>query len=74
MAPPDAVNCGGGAEWHGGGGCMDISVKDKGVYAFGPFRLDPVRRTLTRDGVLVKLAARPFDTLLYLIQIGRAHV
>ena len=47
---------------------MDVSVKDRGVYAFGPFRLDPVRRTLTRDGVPVKLAARLFETLLYLIE------
>ena len=47
---------------------MDVSVKDRGVYAFGPFRLDPVRRTLTRDGVSVKLAARLFETLLYLIE------
>jgi len=35
---------------------------------FGPFRLDPVRRTLTRDSAPIKLAARPFDTLLYLIE------
>ena len=47
---------------------MDVSVRDKGVYEFGPFRLDPVRRTLTRDGAPVKLASRPFDTLLYLIE------
>jgi TolB-like protein/DNA-binding winged helix-turn-helix (wHTH) protein/Tfp pilus assembly protein PilF len=47
---------------------MDVSVKDRGVYAFGPFRLDPVRRTLTRDGTPVKLAARLFETLLYLIE------
>jgi TolB-like protein/DNA-binding winged helix-turn-helix (wHTH) protein/Flp pilus assembly protein TadD len=47
---------------------MDVSVKDKGVYAFGPFRLDPVRRTLTREGTAIKLAARLFDTLLYLIE------
>jgi TolB-like protein/DNA-binding winged helix-turn-helix (wHTH) protein len=47
---------------------MDVSVKDKGVYVFGPFRLDPVRRTLTRDGAPIKLAARLFDTLLYLME------
>jgi TolB-like protein/DNA-binding winged helix-turn-helix (wHTH) protein/tetratricopeptide (TPR) repeat protein len=47
---------------------MDISVNNKGVYAFGPFRLDPLRRTLTRDDAPVKLAARLFDTLLYLVE------
>ena len=47
---------------------MDISIKDKGVYAFGPFRLDPVRRTLMRGGVAVKLAPRLFETLLYLAE------
>jgi TolB-like protein/DNA-binding winged helix-turn-helix (wHTH) protein/tetratricopeptide (TPR) repeat protein len=47
---------------------MDVSVSDKGVYVFGPFRLDPVRRTLMQQGAPVKLAARLFDTLLYLIE------
>src|SRR5271168_4349183 len=47
---------------------MDVSVKDRGVYAFGPFRLDPVRRTLSRGGMPVKPAARVFETLLYLIE------
>jgi TolB-like protein/DNA-binding winged helix-turn-helix (wHTH) protein/Tfp pilus assembly protein PilF len=47
---------------------MDVSVRDKGIYAFGPFRLDPVRRTLMRDGVAVKLAPRLFETLLYLVE------
>jgi DNA-binding winged helix-turn-helix (wHTH) protein/predicted Zn-dependent protease len=47
---------------------MDVSVSDKGIYVFGPFRLDPVRRALSRDGMPIKLAARPFDTLLYLVQ------
>jgi TolB-like protein/DNA-binding winged helix-turn-helix (wHTH) protein/tetratricopeptide (TPR) repeat protein len=51
-----------------GGSRMDVSVRDKGVYVFGPFRLDPVRRTLSRDRVPIKLAARLFDTLLYLIE------
>jgi len=47
---------------------MDISVREAGFYAFGRFALDPVRRTLTRDGVPVDLTARLFDTLLYLVQ------
>jgi TolB-like protein/DNA-binding winged helix-turn-helix (wHTH) protein len=39
-----------------------------GVLIFGPFRLDPTRRTLLRDGVVVPLTARLFETLLYLAQ------
>jgi serine/threonine-protein kinase len=47
---------------------MDFFTREKGVYAFGPFRLDPVRRALLRDGERVKLGARLFDTLLYLVE------
>ena len=46
---------------------MDISTRERGVFLFGPFRLDPVRRTLLRDGVQVVLAPRLFDTLLHLV-------
>jgi DNA-binding winged helix-turn-helix (wHTH) protein len=38
------------------------------VYAFGPYRLDPVRRSLLRGGEAVRLTARVFDTLLYLVE------
>jgi DNA-binding winged helix-turn-helix (wHTH) protein/TolB-like protein/Flp pilus assembly protein TadD len=37
-------------------------------YEFGPFRLDPVRRLLTREGEPLPLAQKPFDTLLVLVQ------
>jgi DNA-binding winged helix-turn-helix (wHTH) protein/TolB-like protein len=47
---------------------MDISIKDRGVFAFGPFRLDPLRRTLRRDGATLKLSPRLFDTLLLLVE------
>lgn len=47
---------------------MDVFTREKGIYAFGPFRLDPVRRALMRDGERVKLGARLFDTLLYLVE------
>jgi DNA-binding winged helix-turn-helix (wHTH) protein len=47
---------------------MDISVRDNGVYVFGPFRLDPVRRALLRDGDPLTLPPRLFDTLLYLVE------
>lgn len=36
------------------------------VYVFGPFRLDPARRTLHRDGAPVVLSGRTFDLLLAL--------
>jgi serine/threonine-protein kinase len=47
---------------------MDVPVTGQTAYVFGPFRLDPVRRTVTRDGVALKLAPRLFDTLLFLVQ------
>ena len=46
---------------------MDIALREQGVYAFGPFRLDPVRRTLLRADDPLKLSERLFDTLLYLV-------
>jgi DNA-binding winged helix-turn-helix (wHTH) protein len=47
---------------------MGFLAREKGIYAFGPFRLDPVRRILTRGRDSVKLTARLFDTLLYLVE------
>jgi serine/threonine-protein kinase len=47
---------------------MDVFTHEKGVYAFGPFRLDPVRRALLRGGERIKLGARLFDTLVYLVE------
>jgi DNA-binding winged helix-turn-helix (wHTH) protein len=38
-----------------------------GGYSFGPFRLDPEDRRLTREGELVELNARYFDALLLMI-------
>lgn len=39
------------------------------IYEFGDFRLDASRRLLTgRDGRVVPLTPKPFDTLLYLVQ------
>ncbi len=37
-------------------------------YEFGPFRVDPVRRLLTREGESLPLAQKAFDTLLVLVQ------
>ncbi|MDX1983531.1 MAG: winged helix-turn-helix domain-containing protein [Bryobacteraceae bacterium] len=38
------------------------------LYAFGPFRLDPQRRHLTRSGRSVMLPAKVFDTLVALVE------
>jgi TolB-like protein/DNA-binding winged helix-turn-helix (wHTH) protein/Flp pilus assembly protein TadD/rhodanese-related sulfurtransferase len=47
---------------------MDVPIREAGVFLFGPFRLDPVRRILSRHGATVSLSGRLFDTLLYLVQ------
>ena len=39
-----------------------------GIYVFGPFRLDPDERQLTRDGQLVPLTPKAFAVLLTLVQ------
>ena len=53
---------------------MDARRSTGSAYAFGPFRLDPVERKLTRDGEPVPLRAKLFDTLCLLIeQAGRLY-
>lgn len=47
---------------------MDISVSDKDLYVFGSFAIDPLKRSLLRDGVPVPLSPKVFDTLLYLVE------
>jgi DNA-binding winged helix-turn-helix (wHTH) protein/pimeloyl-ACP methyl ester carboxylesterase len=42
-------------------------------YVFGPFRLDPADRLLTKQGELVPLTPKALDTLLVLIESG-GHV
>src|ERR1043165_1843472 len=37
-------------------------------YEFGPFRVDPLRRVLTREGRPVALTSKCFDTLLALVE------
>src|SRR6266478_6166508 len=45
----------------------------KHIYEFGPFRVDSGERMLLRDGEVVSLAPKAFDTLLLLIRnSGRA--
>lgn len=38
------------------------------VYEFGPFRLDVPDRRVTRDGVVIFLPPKEFDTLHYLVE------
>jgi eukaryotic-like serine/threonine-protein kinase len=38
------------------------------IYTFGPFRLEVATRTLSREGEVVTLTSKAFDTLLVLIQ------
>lgn len=38
------------------------------IYTFGPFRLEPAERRLTRDGRLVPLQPKQFDTLVALVE------
>jgi TolB-like protein/DNA-binding winged helix-turn-helix (wHTH) protein/Flp pilus assembly protein TadD len=38
------------------------------IYEFGPFRIDTVKRLLWREGQLVQLTSKGFDTLLVLIE------
>jgi DNA-binding winged helix-turn-helix (wHTH) protein len=38
------------------------------LYEFGPFRLDVNERLLMRDGNVVPLSPKVFDTLLVLVQ------
>jgi DNA-binding winged helix-turn-helix (wHTH) protein/tetratricopeptide (TPR) repeat protein len=47
---------------------MDVSVREGKRYEFGAFRLDPLRRVVTRHGAAVPLTPTLFDTLLYLIE------
>jgi DNA-binding winged helix-turn-helix (wHTH) protein/tetratricopeptide (TPR) repeat protein len=48
-------------------GQMDRSVRLQGLYAFGPFVLDPARRVLMRNAEPVALTPTVFDTLLHLV-------
>jgi Tol biopolymer transport system component/DNA-binding winged helix-turn-helix (wHTH) protein len=45
-----------------------MSNQEQHFYEFGPFRLDPVKRRLLRDGEPVLLTPKAFDTLLELVR------
>jgi DNA-binding winged helix-turn-helix (wHTH) protein len=38
------------------------------IFVFSPFRMDPARRLLTRDGQPIELKPKEFDTLLVLVE------
>jgi Tol biopolymer transport system component len=43
-------------------------IETKGFYEFGPFRIDPAERLVIREGVVVPLPPKAFDTLLLLVR------
>jgi TolB-like protein/DNA-binding winged helix-turn-helix (wHTH) protein/Flp pilus assembly protein TadD len=45
-----------------------MSLQEKHFYHFGPFRLDPWKRRLSRGDELISLTPKAFDTLLALVQ------
>ncbi|HMD17517.1 MAG TPA: winged helix-turn-helix domain-containing protein [Terriglobales bacterium] len=51
-----------------------MSQKTNRFYEFGPFRMDPSRQLLLRDGQPVPLTPKAFETLLVLVQRGEELV
>ena len=45
-----------------------MSEQNQHFYEFGPFRLDPLKRRLSRDGEPVRLTPKAFDLLLVLVE------
>src|ERR1035437_7517812 len=43
-------------------------MKTAGFFKFGEFQVDPLARTLQREGEIVSLNLRAFDVLLYFVQ------
>src|SRR6201999_4374090 len=44
------------------------------LYEFGPFRVDPARETLLKEGVSVPLTPKTFQILLVLVRHGKEIV
>jgi|GEM_PF-6190627 len=49
---------------------MNAMAPATGVYLFGSYRLDAVRRTLTREGTAIVLSPRAIDALLLFVRSG----
>jgi TolB-like protein/DNA-binding winged helix-turn-helix (wHTH) protein/Flp pilus assembly protein TadD len=47
---------------------IPMSLNQKELYEFGPFSLDPQERTLWRDGKVLAVTPKVFDTLLFLVR------
>src|SRR5687767_14343310 len=45
-----------------------MSQQNKHFYEFGSFRLDPLKRRLSRDGEPLRLTPKAFDLLLVLVE------
>ena len=45
-----------------------MELKERHLYEFGPFRLEPAEHLLLRNGQVIPLAPKVFDTLLVLVQ------
>jgi eukaryotic-like serine/threonine-protein kinase len=53
---------------------MPLNADAKVVYEFGPFRMDPDKQVLLRDGQLIAVTPKAFETLLVLVRRGREVV
>jgi eukaryotic-like serine/threonine-protein kinase len=51
-----------------------MNMDPKVVYEFGPFRMDPDKQVLLRDGQLIAVTPKAFETLLVLVRRGREVV
>jgi eukaryotic-like serine/threonine-protein kinase len=51
-----------------------MNTDPKVVYEFGPFRMDPDKQVLLRDGQLIAVTPKTFETLLVLVRRGREVV
>jgi eukaryotic-like serine/threonine-protein kinase len=51
-----------------------MNTEPKVVYEFGPFRMDPDKQILLRDGQLVAVSPKAFETLLVLVRRSREAV
>ena len=47
-----------------------MSEQKNHFYEFGPFRIDPLKRRLWRDGEVIRLTPKAFDLLLVLVEEG----
>ena len=45
-----------------------MTAETKELYEFGPFRLDPSRRVVSREGKTLQLTSKSFETLLLLVR------